>query len=40
MMRRSGPNYAEDTDHVLSTILGLDTQRIAELKASGAVADR
>jgi crotonobetainyl-CoA:carnitine CoA-transferase CaiB-like acyl-CoA transferase len=34
---RSGPNYGEDTDAVLSEILGLDAERITALHATGVV---
>ncbi|WP_214104151.1 CaiB/BaiF CoA transferase family protein [Acrocarpospora catenulata] len=35
LINRSGPNYGEDTDHVLGTLLGLDTAEIAALRADG-----
>ncbi|MEZ2390600.1 CaiB/BaiF CoA transferase family protein [bacterium RCC_150] len=34
---RSGPNYGEDTDRVLSSHLGFDDERIAELRRKGIV---
>jgi crotonobetainyl-CoA:carnitine CoA-transferase CaiB-like acyl-CoA transferase len=34
---RSGPNYGEDTEYVLSKMLGLSAAAIAELRASGAI---
>lgn len=37
-LRRSGPNYGEDTDYVLSTILGLPPERIRQLRDSGVVS--
>ncbi len=36
-LRRSGPNYGEDNDYVLGTILGLSEAEVAELKLSGVV---
>jgi crotonobetainyl-CoA:carnitine CoA-transferase CaiB-like acyl-CoA transferase len=36
-LNRSGPNYGEDTDRVLSTYLGFDQERIAELRSQGIV---
>lgn len=34
---RSGPNYGEDTEAVLSEILGLDAAVVEQLRASGAI---
>lgn len=34
---RSGPNYGEDTEHVLRDVLGLSPDRIAELRLAGAL---
>jgi crotonobetainyl-CoA:carnitine CoA-transferase CaiB-like acyl-CoA transferase len=36
-LRRSGPNYGEDSHFVLSSLLGLSDERIAELTESGVV---
>ncbi|WP_066285334.1 CaiB/BaiF CoA-transferase family protein [Arthrobacter sp. B6] len=36
-LNRSGPNYGEDTDYVLSEILGFDDSRIEELRQGGVV---
>jgi crotonobetainyl-CoA:carnitine CoA-transferase CaiB-like acyl-CoA transferase len=36
-LRRHGPNYGEDNDYVLKTVLGLSDDRIGELAESGVV---
>ena len=37
-LRRNGPNYGEDTDYVLSTVLGLPAEQIRQLRESGVVS--
>jgi crotonobetainyl-CoA:carnitine CoA-transferase CaiB-like acyl-CoA transferase len=37
-LRRSGPNYGEDTEYVLSSVLGLSAERIRQLTESGVVS--
>ena len=36
-LNRSGPNYGEDNDYVLSEILGLSTSEIDELRETGVI---
>jgi crotonobetainyl-CoA:carnitine CoA-transferase CaiB-like acyl-CoA transferase len=36
-VNRAGPNYGEDTDRILSDLLGLSQERIDELRESGAI---
>ena len=37
ILGRSGPNYGEDTKRVLSSVLGMTAEQVAELRAAGVV---
>jgi crotonobetainyl-CoA:carnitine CoA-transferase CaiB-like acyl-CoA transferase len=37
ILGRSGPNYGEDTQRVLSSILGMTAEQVTELRAAGVV---
>lgn len=37
LLGRSGPNYGEDTDHVLTTFLGMGSAEISELKTAKVI---
>ena len=37
ILGRSGPNYGEDTQRVLSSVLGMTAEQVAELRAAGVV---
>ncbi|MCO1659706.1 CaiB/BaiF CoA transferase family protein [Pseudonocardia humida] len=39
-VRRAAPRFGEHNDHVLREVLGFSAERVEELRASGAVADR
>jgi hypothetical protein len=37
ILGRSGPNYGENTHRVLSSILGMTAEQVAELRPAGVV---
>ena len=37
ILGRSGPNYGEDTQRVISSVLGMTAEQVAELNAAGVV---